>query len=472
MAESIRIPHRATRRQKLDWNGKNYLFLGLAVNAVLWTSAFTYLSTQQPTYTSSWTATLPGTESRTSVNLPQIGQTSTQVQSPYSNTSQDPRENYKFIAESEPVRLAAASLVNMTLEEFGKPRVERIANTTLVTFKVSGETPEEAQAKSYALHKALDARLRELRVQESTIQNTGFEAVLGTARKKLQESQQRLSDYKARSGLSANEQVTQLSSSIEQLRKEQANIASQQQQADARLQQLSANLGLSAQQATEAFSLQTDPYFQKALSDYGETSGIVADLSSRYTSENPALINQEAKRDAMEAALLARSQSLLGKPVSLGYVEQLSLNNSGARQQLFQQLVLVQADKQGLQAQAKEIEQQIAILDNRLKNLAQHQSVVDDLQRDVLISEAIFSSTLANLDLGGSDNLGSFPPIQVLTEPSLPQSPSAPNKQFILLGTTLGSLFLTAGLLSIFYRKHYSSLFKKAKSLRTREMPL
>jgi hypothetical protein len=76
------------------------------------------------TYTSDSAINLPGEGSNANVNLPGIGQASYENSSPYgSSSSQDPRESYKFIAESEAVLKAAAAAINMSLKEFGKPRL-------------------------------------------------------------------------------------------------------------------------------------------------------------------------------------------------------------------------------------------------------------------------------------------------------------------------------------------------------------
>jgi uncharacterized protein involved in exopolysaccharide biosynthesis len=72
--------------------------------------------------------------------------------------------------------------------------------------------------------------------------------------------------------------------------------------------------------------------------------------------------------------------------------------------------------------------------------------------RDVQIAEAVFSSTLARLDLSKSNVSSSYPQIQIFTEPTIPTAASAPNKKLVLLGAALGSLFCTNGLLLLWLR--------------------
>jgi len=454
---SAGYPSRPSKSAVNQGRWQRYLLLGLATNVVFWASAFLYLKVTPPTYTSDSAINLPGEGSNANVNLPGIGQASYENSSPYgSSSSQDPRESYKFIAESEAVLKAAAAAINMSLKEFGKPRLKVLDNTTIMTVQFKGASPEEARNKSLAFYKALEARLNELRTQEVIQRDVGFQTALNSSQKKLQSAQKHLSDYKARSGLNSDEQIKGLTNNIEQLRRQRAEILAQQQQANTRLKQFSANLKLSAGQATDAFALQTDQIFQQNLKNYSEASAAVVVLESKFWSAHPTIIAEKAKRDAAQQALLARGQILLGRPVTLATLKQLNLSttNSGtaSRETLFQQLVTVQADQKGLTAQAQAIDQQIAQLENRLKNLAQLGSNLDALKRDMQVAEAVFSSTLTRLDIGKSNAFGSYPLIQIVAEPSLPNSPTTPKKSYVYLGSALGSVFSTTGLVLLWLR--------------------
>jgi len=433
-----------------------YLLLGLATNVVFWASAFLYLKVTPPTYTSSSAINLPGEGSNTNVTLPGIGQASYQNSSPYgSSSSQDPRENYKFIAESEAVLKAASAGINMSLKEFGEPRLKLLNNTTMMTVEFKGANPEEARNKSLAFYKAFEARLIELRTQEASQRDVGFQTALNSSQKKLESAQKRLSDYKARSGLNSDNQISDLTSNIEQLRRQRAEILAQQQQASTRLAQLSTNLKLSAGQATDAFVLQTDQIFQQNLKNYSDASAALIVLESKFLPNHPTLITETAKRDAVQQALLARGQSLLGRPVSLATLKQLNLsttNSDSSRDTLFQQLVTVQADQKGFTAQAQAINQQIAQLENRLQNLAQQQSELDALRRDMQVAETVFSSTLARLDIGKSNTFGSYTLIQIVAEPTLPDTPTTPKKSYVYLGAATGSLLSSTGLVLLWLR--------------------
>ncbi len=441
---------------------QNYLLLGIATNLALWVSALLYLKLTPRTYTSYSAMSLPGEGSNASLSIPNIGQAYYESSSPYAaSASMDPRENYKFIAESENVLKAAASQLNMSLEEFGRPRFKVIPNTTVMSVEFSGATPEEAQKKSLAFYKAFETRLNQLRSQEVIQREISSQAALTSSQKKLEIAQKRLSEYKARSGLNSEAQISDLTANIEQLRRQRAEILAQQQQANARLKQLSANLKVSSQQATDAFGLQTDPVFQQNLKNYSEASANLVVLESKFLPDHPSVIAEKAKRDAAAKAMLARATSIIGRPVDLEALKQLSLNttntnNGAARENLFQQIVTVQSEQKGLAAQAQTIDRQIAALENRLKKLAQQESYLDALKRDLQVAEALFSSTLTKLDLGKSNAFGSYPLIQIVTEPTLPDRPSQPKKIYAFLGAAFGSLFATSGIVLLWLRDRKS----------------
>jgi uncharacterized protein involved in exopolysaccharide biosynthesis len=468
MTESINISRSFTKEAVPQGSWQLYLVLGLLVNAAIWGAALLYLKNKQPTYTSTLAVTLPGAGADVNVSVPNIGQASYENSSPYASSTQDPRANYQFIAQSEPVLLAAAAQLKMPPEKFGKPEIALLDTTTIMEFEFKGESPEEARNKGFALYKALQTQLNQLRAQEVTQRDVGFQSALSSAQRKLEIAQDRLSAYKARSGLSSNEQLRDLSVNIEQLRKQRAEILAEQQQASARLGQLSASLKLSAQQAADAFALQTDQVFQQNLKDYSEASGTVIVLEAKFSPEHPMLVAEKAKQNAAQEALLTRSQSLLGRPVSQAVLKQLNLsstNSDSARENLFQELVAVQAEQRSFQAQAQEIDRQILKLEGRLKSLAQQESTLDALKRDVQVAEAVFSSTVTRLDIGRSNAFGSYPLIQMVAEPSLSKTPSSPKKQYVLLGAALGSLFLTSAVVTLGLRKRKIWIHKQERKL-------
>ncbi|MFB2938282.1 GumC family protein [Aerosakkonemataceae cyanobacterium BLCC-F154] len=448
-----------------------YLAIGIVTNVVIWSLAIAYLKRTSPSYTSDFAISLPATGSSANVNVPGVGQASASSESPYQINSQDPRENYKFLLTSKSVLKAAAKKLNMRPGEFGQPRVTIISNTTLMKVELAGDSPEIAQNKAKALFEALQEKLDQLREQQIEQQDRVLQGSLAASESKLKEAQKRLSDYKVATALNSTGQITNLTTNIEQLRKQKAEVVAQQQQATGRALELSSNLKISSEQASEGFVLQTDPIFQRAFQDYSESNAAYNNLMTRFLPTHPAVVEEKAKRDGAERLLLSRASILLGRPVNQQIIAQLNQNNTGsngsAKTTLSQQLVTAEAEKEGLTAQAKALDQQIRLLEERLKNLGKKESTLENLERDVRTAEAVFTSTLTRLDLGKSTVSGSYPQTQVFSEPSLSRSATSPKPLFVFAGAALGSLFCSNGILLLWYYQRRKRLRqdKKANSL-------
>jgi uncharacterized protein involved in exopolysaccharide biosynthesis len=457
--------------QDVEGSWKYYLAIIIFSNIAIWFITILFLNRAPRLYTSQWTSIVASNSSNTNVDLPGIGNTTSQQNSPYSDKIQDPRENYKFLAESEFVLKTAAASLKMSMTEFGRPRVKIIDNSTLLNFEVTGDSPKEAKSKASALNRALEWNLNRLRKGEMRRQEETFQQGLAKSREKLDFAQKRLLAYKLNSGLVVNEQVTQLSDSIENLRNQRAIAISQWRQASAQLSELSKNINLSSGQAANAFVLQADAQFQQNLKDYSDASSNLNIINAQFGSIHPAVINEKAKRDAARSAVLARSKSLLGESISLKDLVHLNLKSSAAtvgsapREDLFKQVITTQVSQQGYVRQSQELGQQISQLENRLTSLGQKASKLSELEREVKVSEAVFTSTLARLDIGKIDPLSAYPNIQTFAEPSLPETPSSPKTQFILFGATLSSILITTGLILLWRRDRRNSMNKVSEPL-------
>ncbi|MBF2020950.1 MAG: hypothetical protein IGR93_12800 [Hydrococcus sp. C42_A2020_068] len=451
--------------RSLWWRFLKYAIVGIFANAGLWAIAIVYLKNTPPTYTSEATLNVAGNGPGVSVNLPEIGQAYTSSASAFGSSSSDPRENYKIIASSATVIKAAAQSLNIPQEAFGEPRIKLINNTTLLSIAINGKDPEKTQQKLQALYRALNEKLNSLRQTERTERDRSNQQALSDAQKKLTEAQRRLSEYKAESGLNSSSQIKELISNIELLRKQRSETYAQQQQLGSRLKQLSVNLQLSPQEAADALVLQTDQQFQKSFSEYTTATTTLKALLSDRGPNYPDVVAARQQQEAALAILLERGKALLGKPVEQLTLERLNLDNSngsgGQRAQLFQQLVTLESDYQGLTAQVRTLTQQVQKLETQLQALSQKETVLDALLRQLQIAEAVFASTLAKVDLGKGDPFGSFPLIQMVEEPSLPEEPTAPKPKLVLAGAVLGSFLVTTSLTLIWWRDPLATATKK-----------
>ena len=438
-------------------SGALYILALILVNAGIWSGAFMYLATAKPRYVSEWALNIPGSGSTSNINLPDIGQATSQNYSAYAGANYDPRENYKAIATSEQVLKTAARAVNMLPKKFGKPRIKIVDNTSLMRFELKGDRPQIARRKSIALQSAFEAKLDQLRREEIVQQRSRLESGMDASRRKLKTAQKKLSRFKADSGLNSQEQLTDLASNIEDLRRQRTELTAQQQQSQAQLSELSDNLSLSSNQASDAFVLQADQLFQNYLKNYSEANSELLKVRAKLTQAHPTVINLETEEQAARTALLNRAQALLNRPTSMALINRLNFSNnesSGSkRATLSEQLVTTSVQGRGIKAQVNALDSQIPQLEERLKGLSQQQSVLEDLKRDVQVAEAVFSSTISRLDLAKTSVSSSYPQIPTLARPSLPEEASGPRKTFVMLGATIGSLFFTSGIIGLWRAK-------------------
>lgn len=447
-----------------------YLALALAVNVSIWGVVLFLLKDSPRVYSSQWSVMFLGRGSRSdpneTANSSNVGLSTSQLA--------NVKASYKIISTTEAVRKTAAAKVGMTTAQFGMPEVELIPGTELMSFAITGSSREEAQKKAYALHEALLDRLNLLRVQQAEDQESGFENSLGVARKRLEAAQLRLSDYKVRAGLASKDQIDQLASNIETLRRLRAEAAAQQQDASVRARQLAVDLNMTSRLASEAFTLKADSLFQQYLREYSEATTSLTNVSTKFGANHPVVVRETARQAAAQNALQERGQTLLGHPVDLATIARLNLSSNSpaatARETLFQDIVTNNLERQGLAARVQELDRQLNQLEQRLNILAQRNSTLDALNRDMQVAEAVFSSKLSKLDLSGSDVFSAYPPIQMIADPTLPEKGVIPRQKPYFIGAAITSLFVTALLLAMFLRKtafvrhwlrHYGLLTEK-----------
>lgn len=439
-----------------------YLILSALGNTLIWGLSLHYLKVTKPTYTSEWGLILSSGSLGVSVNLPGIGQASSSSGSALGSSTYDPRANLEYIFTSEPVLKDAAAIAKIPQDKFNKPRIKLLNNTTIMLFEVTGKSPQEAQQKSLALYQAIVRKVNALRATEISQRGKPSQEILLSAQRKLEQAQKRLSDYKMRSGLNFPDQVGNLSTNIEQLRRLRAETKAQEQLNNKRIQQLSQDLGLSPAEAATAFLLHVDQIFQQNLKDYSEATTSLEVLMTKFGVNHPQVVKESKRQEAAGNALLERSQYLSGKSMSTTTLHRLALAVSGSgRDTLFQSLVSSQSDYQGLKAQVKALDLAIAQLEKRLDNLSQKQSILENLKRDQQIAEATFASTLTKLDLGQGDVFSTYPLIQMAKEPSLPKEATTPKKNFVLVGAAAGSIFSTLGLSLLWIRKPWLKKLSK-----------
>lgn len=429
-----------------------YAIIAAVSLGLIWGPPLAYLLLAPRTYTSEWTLILPGSGSNTSVNLENIGQATSAATSPYGSNSLSPKVNYKSIAESRAVLTAAADKLHLSVEDFGTPRIELIEQTALLLFSVKASSAQLAADKSWALYEALQAQLERLRKDEIQRREEGFRKMLEDYRIRLNDTRDRLLAYQSSANIVTLKQFSQLAESVQQLRNQLAQVQADKARAEAEMARLVQNLGLKPEQAADALVLQTDRLFQKSLQQYVEANVALSGLSSHWGDNHPDVMKEAGKRDAAKAMLNERVKVLL-KGRNNQLLDVLALDQDTARDALFQKILSLDAETQGLRGKAAELQRIVAAMESDVAKGSTLASNLDELERDHQIAEAVFTSALARIDTGKSDLYVSYPLLQMLAEPSLPEKPSSPRTVLVLAGMFVGTLFTVCGLALLWFRK-------------------
>jgi DNA-binding NarL/FixJ family response regulator/uncharacterized protein involved in exopolysaccharide biosynthesis len=444
---------------------KFYLRVWLLSNLILWSISLAYMQFKKPTYTSKWAITIPSSNLSTSIDLPEVGQASSQSESPFNTDFADPRENYKYLVENDEFLKTSASKMNMPPEEFGNPKIEIPTNTTLIQFQIQGDTPQLAQTKALVLQNTLEENLDRLRQDESGNQSQNLEKPLTQTKQKLAAARQKLADFQDKTQFSSKEQPNILVNNIEQLRRQSSEVAAEKQRLKARYNQLLSDMGISSGEAADALVLNSDSEFQEYLNNHSQVSTELTQLKSKYLSNHPSVVAKQAEKDDIQTQFYRRADLLLGRPVTQATLTTLNINSSNLsgsqRANLFQELISLRAEQKGLENKAVEFKKQIASLETKVVALNQYSLELQKLQRDVQLSEAVFSSAATRAELNKSLTSAAYPPVSLISQPNLAKDPTAPNKQYIFFGSFFSSLLLTTGLFSLWWRdrRSYTPMF-------------
>lgn len=436
---------------------RNYLLWGVLLNTMVWALAFAYLKFAPRTYTSQWGVVVVGTTPGLDVTLPERGRT---APNPYSERPwifQDPRSAYSYMANHPSILEAAAKRLNLSVKRFGKPIINVDKESAVIGFTIQGKTPKEAQEKARVLYQVINAQVNRLRSSQVRSDLKETQDTLNLASDRLDQAKSRLSQYQGRSLLQSEDQIRQLSTNLEDLYRQRAELASQNQGLQNRLGQLLKDAGISSGEAKESYALQADQGYVQQFAEYGKAATAYNSAASQLGPEHPQVLERKAAAEGAAAALQQRASFLLGRSVSLQELAKIGPvaidpGITATRESLFPDMITTRAKQQETAATLQELNRQIVGLKQRLQVLSQEAIVTDSIKRDIQISEAIFTNSLAKVD-GQGDIDSIYPPMRLVAEPSLPSKATTPNSQIGLIGGLAGSFLVTTGLLLSWYEK-------------------
>jgi uncharacterized protein involved in exopolysaccharide biosynthesis len=421
---------------------KRYFFGGAVSILGIWLLCAAYLLFMPKSYVSKGILILPGAGAGVSVSLESIGQTSAIASSPFSSPSLSPKVIYREIMVSDPVLSAAATLAGIKPKDFGEPTIKLVDEASVIFFEMKGRTPQLAQEKANVLIEAFEKQLNYLRQDEIERRGASVRETMKTYQANLQAARQRISDLQQSTGLVSVEQFNGIAARMEETRKKLAEVRAEADRLEATQHALAASLGMDPKLASKALSLSANSVFAKALADLGDLSAQVEQQSRLYGPRNPILLQTRAKQSA---ALEAVKTVARRAGVSSNDVTRLLAPLVQRRQEeLMKELVAGAAEVQGKQHEVLALQHEIEALDQRINSLTLNAARLEDLKKDHLIAEAVFSSALARVDTNKADIFASYPIVQTLAAPDLPSRPSQPRLLYAILSGVVGTLLAVA----------------------------
>lgn len=422
-----------------------YLATAVLGLTLIWAPLLGYLETAPFSYRSTTSLIMPGSGASASMNLNGIGQSSSYANSAFASNSVSPTETYKRLLGADRIVDAAAASLDLSRSSLGQPRVRLIDQTSLIHFETTGPTPEDAQSRGDAILAAFFTELDALRTDEAnTRQDSGLKAI-ADYRTSVADTRTQIQALQTSTGLFSVNQyevlLDQHFSLDNHIMLERANLSD----LAAATASLEVQLGLDAVIAAATLKLFANTAYIALLDEIALTEIALTDASAqRYGARHPRMQAAQAARDQFASVALPLAQSITGLDAEA--LSNIDVAPDGARAQLLAELVLMHVEVSGAMEHLSTLEAQKADGQQVLISFSPTAAKMQDLERDFSVAEAVFASAIARAQSSKSDVYASYPLVQVLENPSLPDKPSSPNRKIVILAGIFASLMLLSSL--------------------------
>lgn len=434
-------PHAAQAHIEAEFRRRRRIGWALPAIVCVWALSAAYYVLTPASYISKWTLILPVSNGGSSVSLDTIGQTSTVPGQTFGSITLSPKVIYREIADSEQVRRAAAHAMGVEAGDFGRARVRLIDETALMLFQMSGRSPEEAQRKARSLLASFERQLDTLRRDEAERRAQTVRDSLKLHQASLDIARERIIEFQRATGMLSINQFNEAVSSAELLRRKLSEGRSDLQKQAIQQAVLIDRVGITPSAAAIGLKLASDPAFAKLASSYAEANSISREQDRVFGPNHPAVTTTQLKmQGAMaEIAMIARMDHL---DPSVDLKRLVLFMNNSHQADLLHSIVTNESTLEGRRREIAALEQEMTRLETDVARMSRDAARLENLKKDHLVAEAVFTSAAARLDINRSDLYSSYPLVQTLAEPDLPFERSQPQLLLALVAGFTGSLFI------------------------------
>ncbi len=444
-------------RRTVDWRrlvtgglltdrGRLPRYVGLAMlgGAMIWVPITGYISTAPLKYNSSLSLILPGSGVSASVNLAEIGQASSFANSAFATNAVSPTETYKRLIGADRILSAAASALGLQVKALGRPRIDLIDQTGLIRVEMTGPSPEGARARTEALLAAFMSEIDALRQDEMQVRERGGLGAIEDYRASVEATRATIANLRDETGLVSFAQYERLVASKDALSAEVKALGSTVAERSEAVAALSRALGVTPEDAAVTLKLYADAEYNALLEEIARHTAALTQANSLY---GPRHLEVTSARNALSAAQSAASE-LASRITGLRHNElaALDLGAPGARADLLTELVRGEASRRGAETEYRTMAARLEDETTRLAALGADAARLEDMQRDFNVAEAVFASAIARSQSSKADVYASYPLVQVLENPSLPDRPSSPNTKLAIAAGIAATLMMLTGL--------------------------
>lgn len=425
----------------------------VVVSVLLWLVIGSLLLKLPAQYESQWSLILPGSGNAHAVNLDSIGQASATNPSPYGGSSSlNPNANYKAIALSNPVLNLAAKKLAMSPKELGAPKIKLVDQTSIISFQVTASTAELAQNKGWAMYQALQQQLSQLRDDEQNQISQSMLQQLDVFGDKLKNAQSQKLSFQVKSDVISAQQFELLISNLEKQRAETTELKRQAIAIGLQINALMDLLALTEQQVNEAVNLRNDLLFQQYLKRHAELHEQLATVEGSWGENHPKRIKLDAAHDQVEKHLLQRGRRLTNNS-TISVWKLIEIGNSQFENTLFTELLALIAKKARLDSEVHSLNASLTSQQARIESQTPTVATLADLARREQVATAVFTTAIAKKDIGQADRFTSYPLVQLLSAPTLPNSAKKLKPTLLFVGGLFTNFFIALGILFIWFRR-------------------
>lgn len=426
---------------------RRYQLAAILGCAAVWGLALAVVVFWPKSYTVEWSLIVPNGDPDARVDLKSVGEAYATSRSTYDSKSLDPRVNYREIVLNDNVIGAAADLSGLDALHFGQPRVKLIDQSSVMELRITGSSADEALAKAQALQKAFQARLTELREDELAQREQAIEQAIQNSRDKLTNAQHDLVKFKVSAQIVTEKQLDEIALIGTGLQRRQIELRQSLAHHRATVQSLSSQLGIPPHIAGWTLTLQGDAVFLEHFRQFAAASALLSDYSHKWDDAHPKVREATGQRDSAMTALAVRARAVLGEPVTPADMLRMAMVlQDRSRDALLRDMVNAGSAADSAMAEMREIDRQQAQVAAELPKLASEAAQLDELQRRLNFSEAVFTNAVGKTDVGHANIFTSYPMVQTLVAPRKPARASSPRASYVGAGAIAASLLLLVGL--------------------------